>query len=195
MGSTSSPSGPRSEDPSPDPWELDTHYWVQRDCWDCKGCGSMNLCFKSCCTCGGRREILQEQHEGGWVCNVCGNLNPHVRRWCIWYDCRNAAMGMLPVSVCAIATLASIHVHGDEVPGPRSKADMACALVLVLHGTCVRGRFVPGPGTHHVPWTWMHSPMCIPTLLQVLGRHVTTGLGLRAMFAMTLAVCNQRSQS
>ena len=25
LGSTSSPSGPRSEVPSPDPWELDTH--------------------------------------------------------------------------------------------------------------------------------------------------------------------------
>ena len=113
----------------------------------------MNLRFKLRCTCRARREIMQEQHEGDWGRDVCGNLNFHFRRWCIWSDwptgaweCPNAAIVILPVAVCATATLASIHVHGDEVPGPRSKADMACALVLILHGTFVLGRLAPGPG-------------------------------------------------
>ena len=87
LGSASSSSGPGSEVPSPEPWELDTHEWVQRGCWACKDCGSMTLLFTLLCTCGKRRQLLQEQHEGDWFCYACGNLNFRSRKWCIWSEC------------------------------------------------------------------------------------------------------------
>ena len=79
----------RSDGPSAYKWETDTHEWVQRDCWACTDCGSMNLRFTQWCNCGKQREYQQERREGDWVCYVCGNLNFQWRWWCAWSDCRS----------------------------------------------------------------------------------------------------------
>ena len=57
----------RSNGPSAYKWETDTHEWVQRDCWACPDCGSMNLRFTQWCNCGKQREYQQEQREGNWI--------------------------------------------------------------------------------------------------------------------------------
>ena len=76
---------------SEDRWETDTMEWVQRDCWACPSCCSMNLRFTQWCGCGTQREWQDdwqwEPQEDDWICNVCGNLNFKWRQWCIWSDC------------------------------------------------------------------------------------------------------------
>ena len=79
-GSSDSPSsevpGLESTDTSSDlePWELDTHEWVVRDCWVCVDCNSMNLRFTQWCVCGTQRELVQERRPGDQDCPLCGNL-------------------------------------------------------------------------------------------------------------------------
>ena len=81
--------GPESTDTSsdPEPWELDTHEWVNRDCWACPDCNSMNLRFTQWCVCGTQREQAQERRTGDRDCPWCGNLIFGWRRWCPWSDC------------------------------------------------------------------------------------------------------------
>ena len=94
-GSSGSPSsevpGPTSTDTSsesdPEPWELDTHEWVQRDCWACVDCNSMNLRFTQWCVCGRQRDWVQTRRPGDRVCEECGNLIFGWRRFCPWSDC------------------------------------------------------------------------------------------------------------
>ena len=50
----------RSNGPSAYKWETDTHEWVQRDCWACTDCRSMNLRFTQCCKGGKQRKYQQE---------------------------------------------------------------------------------------------------------------------------------------
>ena len=72
----------------------DTHEWVQRDCWVCCDCGSMNLRFTQFCTCGTQREREEswkwEPREDDWICKFCRNRNFKWRKFCIWSDCPTA---------------------------------------------------------------------------------------------------------
>ena len=65
--------------------------WVERDCWACKSCGSMNLRFTQWCGCGTQREWQQDwgwkPEDDDWICDVCGNRNFKRREWCNWSDC------------------------------------------------------------------------------------------------------------
>ena len=74
-----------------DEWQTDTFEWVQRDCWVCHDCGSMNTRFTLWCVCGVRRKVDEnwkwQPCEGDWVCEVCGNYNFKRRQWCWWSDC------------------------------------------------------------------------------------------------------------
>ena len=81
-----SSSGQRSDGPSAYKWETDTHESVQRDCWACTDCGSMNLRFTQWCNCGKQREYQQERREGDWYawsdCRFCiRNICQKPRPW------------------------------------------------------------------------------------------------------------------
>ena len=85
------PPGSRSEvsddNDDTDYQELSREDWVQRDCWVCRACGSVNLRFTQWCTCNVQRESLQTHVTGDWNCDHCGNLNFSWRTWCAWSDC------------------------------------------------------------------------------------------------------------
>ena len=85
-------SDPTDPDPSSeDRWQTDTMEWVQRDCWACPSCCSMNLRFSLICVCGTRRPLRAdwnwEPRENDWICDWCGNCNFSWRRSCVWSDC------------------------------------------------------------------------------------------------------------
>ena len=71
--------------------DTDVDEWVERDCWVCKACSSMNYRFTQWCDCGTQREWQEDwgwkPEEGDWICPVCGNHNFAWREWCFWSDC------------------------------------------------------------------------------------------------------------
>ena len=97
-GAASSSSASELDDPTPDEsegsWQTDSHEWVQRDCWVCQACHSMNLRFTQWCTCGAQRQWEEgwkwQPRNDDWVCDVCGNRNFKWRERCNWSDCPTA---------------------------------------------------------------------------------------------------------
>ena len=96
--SSSSASVSKLDDPTSDEsegsWQSDSHEWVQRDCWVCHVCRSMNLRFTQWCTCGAQRQWEEgwkwQPRNDDWVCGVCGNRNFKWRERCNWSDCPTA---------------------------------------------------------------------------------------------------------
>ena len=93
---SSSSSGSRSEVPGHVDDEVDEHVddevdeqddWVQRDCWACKACGSINLRFTQWCACGNQRDFRQVLSSNDWPCPECGNINFAWRTVCAWATC------------------------------------------------------------------------------------------------------------
>ena len=88
-GSSSSSSTSHQSDEGA--WQTDTNDWVERDCWVCHACNSMNLRFTQWCVCGEQREIDEnwawKPSEDDWICYACGNRNFKWREWCFWSAC------------------------------------------------------------------------------------------------------------